>query len=168
MSLAHPLWIGYLPFVMNPATRKVARSAAARLGLLLVPLLVFGCSERMSSPTAMPSGDQAPVVLRNFEVSVVDGHRAILLRLSRLPTQVRESSSKNPARITVEAWGPPGDSDLPERELPQTDPFIESVRVSRKRGGLNVVIDFKGNEPPAYTVHAMADWIMIRFPTSAS
>ncbi len=139
-----------------------------RLAPLLLPLLVLGCSQRMTGPTAAPTGDQAPVVLRNFEVSVVDGHRAILLRLSRLPTQVRESSSKNPARITVEAWGPPGDSDLPERELPQSDPQIESVRVSRKRGGLNVIIDFKGDEPPAYTVHAMADWIMIRFPGPVS
>lgn len=162
MQLAHPPGIGYLPFLMNPLTNKAARGASALLAGLL-PLVVLGCSQRMAAPTAAPSGEQAPVALRNFEVSVVDGHRAVLLRLSRLPTQVRESSSSRPARITVQAWGPPGDSDLPERELPQADPQIQNVRVSRRRGALNVVIDLTGDEPPPYTVHEMADWIMIRF-----
>ena len=101
------------------------RNAASRIVLLLLPLVLLACSQRMSAPTAAPSGDLAPVALRNFEVTAVDGHRAVLLRLSRLPTLVRQSSSNRPARITVEAWGPEGDSDLPERDLPQVDPFIE-------------------------------------------
>jgi hypothetical protein len=137
---------------------------AAPLGLLLLPLLVTACARRMSAPTAAPTGDQAPVALRNFEVTAVDGHRAVLMRLSRVPTLVRQSSSNRPARITVQAWGPPGDGDLPERELAQVDPQIEAVRVTRKRGELSVVIDLKGDEPPPYTVQQMADWIMIRFP----
>ena len=91
-----------------------------------------------------------------------------MLRLSRQATLIRQSSSSRPARITVEAWGPPGDSDLPERDLPQTDPQIAGVRVSRKSGALTVVIELKGEELPVYTVHEMADWIMIRFPGSAS
>jgi hypothetical protein len=148
---------------MRPFARK-----AARFALLLLPLVVPACAHRMAAPTATASGDQAPVGLRNFEVTTVDGHRAVLLRLSRLPTLVRQSSSKRPARITVEAWGPPGDSDLAERDLPQADPLIEDVRVSRSSGALTVVIELKGDEPPAYTVHQMADWIMIRFPGPAS
>ncbi len=138
------------------------------LAALVLPLLVLGCSERMRAPTASPSGEEAPVALRNFEVTAVDGHRAVLLRLSRLPTLVRQSSSSRPARITVQAWGPPGDADLPERVLPQNDPGIANVRVYRKSGALTVVIELKGEEPPDYTVHEMADWIMIRFPGMAS
>ena len=122
----------------------------------------------MVAPTAAPSGNAAPVTLRNFEVAVVDGHRAVLMRLSRPPTQLRESSSSRPARITVQAWGPPGDGDLPERDLAQIDPQIEAVRVSRKSGALNVVIHLKGDTPPPYSVHQMADWIMIRFSGPAS
>lgn len=141
---------------------------AARLGLLLLPLFMLGYARRMVAPTATPSGSEAPVSLRNFEVTAVDGHRAVLLRLSRLPTLVRHSSSRKPARITVQAWGPQGDSDLPERDLPQLDAQITDVRVSRTSGALSVVIDLKGDEPPPYTVHEMADWIMIRFPGPAS
>jgi len=148
--------------------KPFVRNAASRIVLLLLPLVLLACSQRMSAPTAAPSGDLAPVALRNFEVTAVDGHRAVLLRLSRLPTLVRQSSSNRPARITVQAWGPEGDSDLPERDLPQADPFIEDVRVSRKSGALTVVIELKGDEPPDYTVHEMADWIMIRFPGPAS
>jgi len=161
--LAGPSGIGYLPLLMKPFVRKAACG-----GVLLLPLVVAGCAQHMAAPTAAPSGDLAPVALRNVEVTAVDGHRAVLLRLSRLPTLVRQSSSSRPARITVQAWGPPGDGDLPERDLPQVDPLVQDVRVSRKSGGLMVVIELSGDEPPAYTVHEMADWIMIRFPGPAS
>jgi len=153
---------------MNTLMRKAAHRASAGLGVLLLPLVVLGCSHRMVAQTAAPTGDQAPVTLRNFEITTTDGHRAVLLRLSRLPTSVRQSSSNRPARITVQAWGPPGDADLPERDLPQIDPQITDVRVSRTSGALNVVIDLKGDEAPPYTMHQMADWIMIRFTGPAS
>jgi hypothetical protein len=147
---------------------KAAPWGRTWLGSLLLPAVVFGCSQRMAAPTAAPSGDQAPVALRNFEVTTVDGHRAVLVRLSRLPTLVRHSSSSRPARITVQAWGPAGDSDLAERNLPQLDAHIGDVRVSREKGALSVILELKGDEPPAYSVHEMADWIMIRFPGPAS
>src|SRR5258707_2415855 len=113
---------------MNTLMRKAARRASAGLCVLL-PLLVLGCSRRMVSQTATPTGDQAPVALRNLEISTSDGHRAVLLRLSRLPTSVRQSSSNGPARITVQAWGPPGDARLPQRDLPQIDSQITAVQV---------------------------------------
>jgi hypothetical protein len=116
----------------------------------------------MAAPTATPTGDEAPVTLRNLQVTTVDGHRAVLLRLSRLPILVRHSSGRHPGQITVQAWGPAGDSDLPERTLPQVDPQIAQISVSRKEGALHVVFAFQNDEPPAYSVHEMADWIMIR------
>jgi hypothetical protein len=130
--------------------------------------VVGGCSATLSSPTASPSGEQAPVNLRELQITSVEGHRAVLLRLSRLPTLVRYSSSSNPGRITIQAWGPVGDGDLPERVLPQDDPQVAQVRVSRQEGGLRVVLDLKSDEPPAHTVHEMADWIMVRLTESGS
>ena len=130
---------------------------------LLGVLLIAGCAQKLGRPTPSPSGDEAPVTLRNLQIETIDGHRAVLLRLSRLPTMVRHSSSKRPAEITVQAWGPVGDGDLPERALPQIDPMIAQVRVSRHDGGLSIVLDLHGEDPPPYSVHQMADWIMVRF-----
>jgi len=151
--------IGYLHLIM----RHAFRHSAGRWLALLLPLLVMGCARRLAAPTPSPSGDQAPVTLRNLQVATVDGHRAVLLRLSRLPTLVRHSSGSHPARIMIQAWGPVGDGDLPERTLAQVDPQITQVRVSRHQGGLNVILDLNSEDPPPYSVHEMADWIMVRF-----
>ena len=132
------------------------------VGSVLLLLFAAGCAHKLAAPTATPTGDQAPVGLRNFEVTNVDGHRAVLLRLSRSPTMIRQSSAKKPGQIIVQAWGPVGDGDMPERLLPQIDPLINDVRVSRHDGTLQIVLDFKADEPPPYSVHEMADWIMIR------
>jgi len=140
----------------------------SRVVVLLGVAVLAGCAQKLAAPTPSPSGDQAPVTLRNLEIETIDGHRAIVLRLSRLPSLVRYGSSRRPAQITVQAWGPVGDADLPERNLPQVDPQITQVRVSRKNGGLNIVIDLQGDDPPAYTVHEMADFIMIRFAGPSS
>ncbi|MFQ5667376.1 MAG: hypothetical protein ACE5I7_13230 [Candidatus Binatia bacterium] len=140
----------------------------ARLLPLALSVLVVGCAQEMASPTPVPTGNQAPMALRNFRVATADGHRAVLLRLSRPPTQVRHSSKDHPARIIVRASGPASDGDLAERNMPQLDPQISSVRVSRKNGALQVILDLIGDNPPPYSVHEMADWIMIRFPGPAS
>lgn len=113
-------------------------------------------------PPTVAAGDHTPVALRNLQVTTVDGHRAVLLRLSRLPVQVRQSSGKNPGRIVLQAMGPAGEGDLSERDLAQVDPLLNNVRVSRRQGALEVVLEFKTEEPPAFTVHEMGDWIMVR------
>jgi hypothetical protein len=130
--------------------------------LLLFLLFAAGCAQKLGVPSPSPTGAEAPVALRNLQVVSVDGHRAVLLRFSRVPTMVRQSSGKDPGRIVIQAWGPSGDGDLPERTLPQMDPEINDVRVSRHDGALEVVLDFKSLEPPSYSVHEMADWIMVR------
>ena len=148
--------------------RRLATPASALLFGSFCVAALGGCAARLAAPSASPTGDQAPVTLRNLQIETANGHRAVLLRLSRLPTQVRYSSSSRPARIAIQAWGPAGDEDLPERALAQIDPQITQVRVSRRAGGLNVVFDLQGDQPPEYTVHEMADWIMVRFPTPGS
>ncbi len=135
-----------------------------RVGLvvLLFAIMTVGCTHQLAAPTATPTGNEAPVSLRNLQVTTVEGHRAVLLRLSRVPTLVRQTSTKDPGRIIIQASGPPGDGDLPERALPEIDPEIGAVRVSRHDGTLQVVLDFKGAQPPPFSVHEMADWIMVR------
>ncbi|MBI3786036.1 MAG: hypothetical protein HY270_21815 [Deltaproteobacteria bacterium] len=142
----------------------------SRFAFLLVVLsvAVAGCSLNLGRPTESPTGDQAPVNLRSLQIQNVDGHRAVLLRLSRLPTLVRHSYAGKPGRISVEAWGPTGASDLPERSLDQTDDEISGVRVSRSQGALRIILDFRADNPPQYTVHEMADWIMVRLGTPNS
>jgi hypothetical protein len=135
---------------------------------LLAVLLVAGCAQKLGRPTPSPSGDEAPVTLRNLQIETIDGHRAVLMRLSRFPSMIRHSSSRRPAEITVQAWGPVGEGDLPERALPQLDPLVSQVRVSRRAGGLTIVLDLHGDEPPPYSVHQMADWIMVRFSAPES
>lgn len=120
----------------------------------------------MRSTESAASGEEVAVALRNLQIESVDGHRAVLLRLSRLPTLVQHTSSSHPAAISVRLWGPIGDGDLAERTLPQVDGQIAQVRVSRKRGALLVVIDLNSEEPPHYSVLEMADWIMIRLGDS--
>ena len=130
-------------------------TVGSSLGGVAGGLVALGLA-RLASPVALVVG---------WGVALVGA--AVLLRLSRPPTLIRHSSSKNPAQITVQAWGPAGE-DLPERALPQFDAQITQVRVWRKEGALNIVLDLQGNDPPEYTVHEMADWIMIRFNASQS
>jgi len=136
-----------------------------RLAALLaaVALALGGCSMRSLSPAGTPVGEQAPVGLRSLEMASTEGHHAVLLRLSRIPTMVRHSSSTEPAQITIQAWGPPGVGDLAERALPQDDPYVSQVRVSREGGALKIVLDLRSATPPPHMVHEMADWIMVRF-----
>ncbi len=142
----------------------MVRLLQVSIGVILGAALTAGCAHKLAlaPPTAAPTGSEAPVGLRNLQVTTIEGHRAVLLRLSRVPTMVRQSSANDPARIIIQAWGPASD-DLPERSLPQMDPQINDVRVSRRQGALQVVVDFKGKEPPPFSVHEMADWIMVRF-----
>lgn len=133
------------------------------VSLAAATLALGGCSSRPQMPSSTPVGEQAPVGLRSLQLTTADGHHALLLRLTRLPTMVRHASSEEPAQITIQAWGPPGGGDLPERALPQEDPYIRQVRVSRDGGVLRIVVDLHGAMPPPHMVHEMADWIMVRF-----
>src|SRR5262249_29166183 len=113
---------------MNCFRPVFRRCLPAVLALMLVVASFAGCSVMQSPPTPDPSGNNTPVTLRVFQVQSVNGHRAVLLRLSRIPSLVRDSSSRHPGSITVEAWGPIGDRNLPEKTLPQSDALITAVR----------------------------------------
>jgi len=140
------------------------RRLAPAVGFALLACVAAGCAKTVAPPAAVV-GNQAPVALRNLQVANVDGHRAVLLRLSRPPELVRQSSGKHPGRIVLQAMGPAGEGDLSERDLAQVDPLLNNVRVSRRQGALEVVLEFKTEEPPPYSIHEMGDWIMVRLDT---
>lgn len=146
--------------LLSPRTSALRR---LRVALVLVgAFCAVSCAQRGAAPSPAPVGADAPLDVRYIQVATVEGHRAVLVRLTHVPSMVRDSSSQNPAEILVHAWGPSGGFDMPERSFPQSDAYLPEVRVSRKGGELRIVLQLAGNVPPQYTVHEMADWIMVR------
>ncbi len=146
--------------LLSPGTLAPQRLRAVLL--LVGAIWAVGCAQPGAAPTPAPTGAEAPVDVRDIQLATVEGHKAVLLRLTRVPSMVRASSSQRPAQIQVQAWGPTGGVDLPERGYPQADAYVPEIRVSRKGGELRIVLQLAGDAPPQYTVHEMADWIMVR------
>lgn len=146
--------------------RAQRRSAPEKWGWLAAVVglsaMMAGCGAAIWSPTPATVGVDEAITLRDVQVEAADSHRAVLVHLSQAPSQVRYGDTRRPASITIEAWGPPGDFNLPERTLAQVDSLISQVRVSRSDGCLRVTIDLQSNELPPYSVHEMADWVMVR------
>jgi hypothetical protein len=146
--------------LLSPRTSVLRRLRAALV--LVGAFCAVGCAQRAAAPSPAPVGANAPLDVRYIQVATVEGHRAVLVRLTQVPSMVRASSSRNPAEILVHAWGPMGDFDMPERNFPQPDAYLPEIRVSRKGGELRIALQLAGDVPPQYTVHEMADWIMVR------
>ncbi len=104
----------------------------------------------------------SPLDLRHFEVvSSAGGYRGVFLRLSRFPDGIRVTHSRAPAQIIIDIQGPTG-NEAAEESFPGGDSLVAQVRVLREIGLLRVVLDLAGSDLPDYTVHRMADWIMLR------
>jgi hypothetical protein len=106
-------------------------------------------------------GVSIPLEVVDYDVLNESGYRGIFLKLSRLPDSVAHNSHNDPARIVLEITGPTG-GELPEQSFPGGDTLISRVRVAPHPGVLWVSLDLQGNEAPLYTVHSMADWVMVR------
>ena len=138
------------------------------LTAILLAASLVGCSKR-SAPIQSASDDLGyalsglaiPLDVREYEVSHAAGHRGVFLKLSRLPDSVAHYSKSDPARIIIEVMGPTGE-EVPEENFPGRDTLVSQLRISRGFGVLRVVLDLQGDDPPDYSVHTMADWIMIR------
>ena len=103
------------------------REAALLIAILaILTTLTSGCASQASRPSALPSGDNTPVTLRDLQITQSEGHRAVFIRLSRLPTLIQHSNSGDPARIMIIAWGPTGGEDLGERGAQSTGPLHRS------------------------------------------
>ncbi len=133
-----------------------------------------GCSQRLpleeagetGAPPDSIAGDLAeysdPLDITSFEVVASGGgYRGVFLRLSRFPEGISYSDQDSPARIVIDIQGPTG-IELPEEVFPGRDSLVSKVRVTRSLGNLRVVLDLAADEPPEYSVHRMADWVMVR------
>ena len=123
-------------------------------------------NEEAAVPDSLP-GISIPLGLSDFEVVRADGRRGVFLKLSRLPDSVTHRSETDPARIILEIKGPTG-SEEAEKSFPGGDTLVSQMRVSRQLGTLRIVIDLLGDDLPKYSVHTMADWIMVRLGPAES
>jgi hypothetical protein len=155
----------YLPGMRPIAVVRV-------VALLSIVLAVAACSRRLPAEPAaeapVPSGLSVPLDVRQFEVVTADGYRGVFLKLSRLPDSIDYYSESNPNRIVVDVKGPTG-AEMPEESYPGQDTLVSQFRILRQFGTLRIALELQGDELPAYSVHLMADWIMIRIaPTKVA
>lgn len=106
-------------------------------------------------------GVSIPLEIREYDVLNESGYRGIFLKLSRLPDSIEHNSDNDPARIVLEIRGPTG-GELPEQAFPGGDTLISRVRVASRPGVLWISLDLQGEDVPPYSVHSMADWVMVR------
>jgi len=141
-------------------------------------LTLAGCASRQVAtdlegeesvlPASMP-GASIPLDVREFEVvPAANGARGVFLKLSRLPSGVTHRSENGPARIILDITGPTG-TESPVEIFPANDDLVTHVSLARQMGSLQVVLELRGDHPPAYEVLPMADWILVRLkPAGAS
>ena len=114
-------------------------------------------SDFESSLTAL----SVPLDLQDYRVVSSDGQRGVFLKLSRLPDAVSDRTAKDPPRVILEVKGPTG-AEAPEQEFPGGDTVVSRVKVARAFGVLQVTLELQGRDVPPYSVHTMADWVMVR------
>jgi hypothetical protein len=136
---------------------------------LLAAALFVGCAKKAPAPESAPadfSSLSVPLEVREFQVVHTEEYRAIFLKLSRLPDSVGHREQSDPASIILEISGPTG-SEAPEEVFPGGDILVSRVRIARSFGVLHVAIDLASDDAPDYSVHTMADWIMVRLAPAA-
>jgi hypothetical protein len=137
--------------------------------LLALAFLVSACASR-SPLKAGEDNDfergltalSVPLEIQDYRIVNVDGHRGVLLKLSRLPDAIGDRAESNPPRVILDIKGPTGE-ESPQEDWPGGDALVSRVEVARSFGVLHVSLDLRGNDVPPYTVQRMADWVMIRF-----
>jgi hypothetical protein len=109
------------------------------------------------------AGLAAPLAVQSFSVSTSEGRRGVFLKLSRIPERVTSHDESEPARIVIDAEGPAEGADMPVQTFAGGDTLVSQLHVSRTGGDLRMVLELSSVEVPLYSVHQMADWVMVRF-----
>jgi hypothetical protein len=135
------------------------------LAAILPVMGVAGCAHRVAPPADALFADlgdlSLPLDVQELDVASADSARGVFIKLSRIPDGVEHHALSSPASIVLDIKGPTG-TDAPEEILPGRDALVSRVRISRYQGVLRVTLDLERDTPPAYSVHMMADWIMVR------
>ena len=137
---------------------------------LSVLLVTTGCAGRSHVAEPLPASTFAelsvPLNLVEFNVAGTSQGRGVFLKLSRLPDSLTHRWESNPPRIILEIAGPTGEESAPE-VIPAGDDLVTRLEVSRTFGVLRIIIDLRSQEVPEYTVHQMADYVMVRLKTAS-
>jgi len=140
----------------------VARASAGVFACLLA-VMAAGCGAKKEAPPSIADLQvlALPLDVREVQLAGAEGSRGIFLRLTRFPEGVSHRAMDGPPRLVVDIKGPTGTQG--EEDLPGKDDLVSRLRVQRDFGVLRILVDLQGDHVPEYSVHPMADWIMIRF-----
>lgn len=128
-------------------------------------LVGSGCARRTAPPPDAVFADlgdlSLPLDVQELDVARTDSAGGVFIKLTRLPNGVEHHALSFPGSIVLDIKGPTG-AEAAEETLPGRDGLVSRIRISRHQGVLRVTLDFDRDTPPAYSVHMMADWIMVR------
>ncbi len=108
------------------------------------------------------AGIVVPLAVQSYDVNTADGERGVFFKFSRVPDGVTEHHTSDPARIILDVAGPATGDDIPPQWFPGTDTMVSQIQMSRTRGQVHIVVELSAADPPKYSVHQMADWIVVR------
>jgi hypothetical protein len=136
--------------------------------LALAALGVQGCASKRATindrvpPAWLSQLSGQPLAVEDVQASHSDGTHAIFFKLSRFPESVTHADSADGMpRISIDLGGPQAE-DLPQEQITLADSLVHTVMISRSGGTVHLVMDLSGDRVPPYSVHEMADWIMVR------
>ena len=141
-------------------THKAFRRVAA----IAIALVITGCAATQEQPllTAEQIAElSVPLDIREFRTATGSGSQAVFIKLSRLPDGLDHHVEPNSGSIVLDVRGPAGAATVDEEALPAESP-LSRIRVARGPKLLRLSLDLERGEVPPYTVHLLADWIMVR------
>ena len=102
-----------------------------------------------------------PLDVREYRTSSGGGMEAIFIKLSRLPDGVSHRTEPTTGSIVLDIGGPAGPATVDDESLQAESPLTR-IRVARAPKVLRLFLDLERAEIPPYSVHVLADWIMVR------
>jgi hypothetical protein len=141
--------------------------------VVALPLVTNGCASRRPSirdevpPPWVAQYTGQPIAVQAIDVSESDGYEAVFIKLSRIPDQINDTFLADPAEIQIDAVGPVGEDQL-EQRVTTASSLAPAVRFSRTGGMMRIVVELATGTVPYYSVHQMADWLMVRLAPAPS
>lgn len=141
-------------------THKAFRRVAA----VALALVIAGCAASKEQPllTAEQIAElSVPLDIREFRTANGSGNQAVFIKLSRLPDGLDHHVEPNTGTIVIDVRGPVGAATVDDEALQAQSP-LSRIRVARTPKLLRLSLDLERGEVPPYSVHLLADWIMVR------
>jgi hypothetical protein len=134
------------------------------LVIVAVALAIGGCAPTKQPELLTPEQFaelSVPLDIREYRTVNEAGTQAVFIKLSRLPDGIGHHVESASASIVLDVKGPAGPNTVDEESLQGTPP-LSRIRVARGPNLLRLSLDLERGEVPPYSVHLLADWIMVR------